>query len=146
MPLARRDGPGFTPPLRFSAALRLRAGRCASISRAEWRARRVVYGRVRPRICREKFCAVISSARCLWGDLRDYFWKWARNNSRTFFDGNDFIDGHVCQFFHQATGPGDFQRVDFCTLAEAEENARIVCGHVAHAALGLLDVGDSFGG
>src|SRR5216684_6168099 len=74
------------------------------------------------------------------------FWKWMRHDSCAFLYRDDFVGRHVGQFLHQTARPGDFEGIDSCALAEAEENARIACGHITHAAFGLFDVRNSFGG
>src|ERR1700733_13967512 len=72
--------------------------------------------------------------------------KRLRDNPGTFFGGEDLVDGHVGQLLQLATRPGDFERFDFGAPAQAKENSWIVGRHVAHAALGLLDVHESLGG
>src|SRR5205809_7826359 len=71
--------------------------------------------------------------------------KIARNNSYAFLDGDDLVDGHIRQFIHLTARPSDLQRLDLRSLAQTKMNARITRRHVAHAALGLLDVRDALG-
>src|SRR5438046_9246635 len=66
--------------------------------------------------------------------------KIARNNSYAFLDGDDLVDGHIRQFIHLTARPSDLQRLDLRSLPQTKMNARISSRHVAHAALGLLDV------
>src|SRR5258708_4926654 len=123
-----------------SKQLRLRAGRYASISRAEWRARPAAWSREESRRNRGIVAEENSFADYLWRDFR----KLMRHNPRAFFDRDDFIDGHVGQLFHQSGGPGNFQRIDLGAFAQPEENAWIARRHIAHSALGLLDARNSF--
>src|SRR5438445_8648110 len=69
----------------------------------------------------------------------------ARDDACAFFHGDDFIHGDVFEAIDLATGPGDFERIDFCALGQAEMDARIVRGHVAHAAFGLFDLDEIAG-
>src|SRR5271170_6262041 len=59
-----------------------------------------------------------------WDDYRDssgrHFGKRMRDNARAFFDRDDAIDGHVHQLVNLAAGPGDHQRLDFGSLAQAK--------------------------
>jgi hypothetical protein len=63
-----------------------------------------------------------------------------RNDAGAFFDGDDLVDGEIFQLIDLAAGPGDFERINFGVFAQAEEDAWVAGGHVAHAALGLFDV------
>lgn len=56
------------------------------------------------------------------------------------------VDGNVSELVNLTAGPSDFERVDFGAPAQTKMNARVAGGHVAHTALGLLDVSDAFGG
>jgi hypothetical protein len=49
-----------------------------------------------------------------------------------FFDGEEDVDGEVDDGFAEAAGPPDFERVDAGVGAEAEEDARVLRGAVAH--------------
>src|SRR5882757_8709931 len=81
-------------------------------------------------------------------DYRDssgrYFGERMGNHARAFFDRDDGIDGYVCQLIDLAAGPGDHQRLDLGSLAQAKMNARIGGRHIAATALGLLHMHKSF--
>ncbi len=49
-----------------------------------------------------------------------------------FFDGEEDIHGEVDDGFAEAAGPPDFERVHAGVEAEAEKNARVLRGAVAH--------------
>jgi hypothetical protein len=55
-----------------------------------------------------------------------------------FFDGEEDIHGEVGDGFAEAAGPPDFERVHAGVGAEAEKDARVLRGAVAHAAFGLV--------
>src|SRR2546421_1026223 len=87
--------------------------------------------------------------RSVFGCLFSFTWhlgKIARHNSRAFLDGDDLVDGHTRQLICLPARPSDFERFDLRALAQAKMNSRIAGRHVAHAAFGLFDVGDAFGG
>src|SRR5579859_1284877 len=141
---------------RRTSATRLRTGtgvpcpysrgwRCGSISRAGWLGRPAACRRAR----RKKTRGTCDGGNSLGGldrGLGANYWKRVGHDSSAFFYGDDSVDGHAGQFFNQPAGPSDFERIDFGAFAEAEKNARIACGHITHAALGLFDVGGTFGG
>src|SRR5271165_3123660 len=54
-----------------------------------------------------------------------YFRKWVRDDSGTFFDGDDLINRHICQLVDLSAGPGDDERFDLGSLAKAKMNAWI---------------------
>src|SRR6478672_9063351 len=62
--------------------------------------------------------------------------KFARDDSRAFFDRDDLIDWNVCQAINLSAGPGDFQGIDFGALAQPELDPRVIGGHITHTALG----------
>ena len=59
-----------------------------------------------------------------------------------FLDDQEHIHGEIREGFFQAAGPPDFERVHAGAIAEAEEDARVLCGHVAHAAFRLVIAGE----
>src|SRR5664279_3271527 len=69
-------------------------------------------------------------------------WKLFWHNSHAFFHCDNFINVHVRQLIHLATWPCDFQQIDLCALAQAENDSRIVGAHIAHATFGLCHVRD----
>src|SRR5882762_9135715 len=75
-------------------------------------------------------------SRCSFsGDL----WEWMGDDAGAFFDGDDFVQWEIFEAIDLAAGPGDFEAVNLGVFAQAEENARVAGGHVAHAAFGLFD-------
>src|ERR1700726_3942692 len=123
-----------------SAPLRHGAARCVSISKAEWPARPAAWNQEPMRRSRENGVEGNSFRGGLWREFR----KGTRHNSRAFLHGDNFVDGHVGELLDLPARPGNFQRIDLGPLAQPEENARIACRHVAHAALGLLPMRNSF--
>src|ERR1700727_1566399 len=81
-------------------------------------------------------------------DYRDssgrHFGERMGNHARAFFDRDDGIDGYVCQLIDLAAGPGDYQRLDLGSLAQAKMNSRIAGRHIAASALGLLYMHEPF--
>ena len=69
-----------------------------------------------------------------------------RHDSCAFFDRDDLIDGNIRQPIDLSAGPGDFERVDFSALSQAELDSRVAGRHITHAALGLFDVHEAFRG
>ena len=61
-----------------------------------------------------------TAARWVASHLRQ-FRKWMRNDSCSFFHGDDLIDRHIGQLVHLAAGPGDHERIDLRPLAKAED-------------------------
>ena len=61
-------------------------------------------------------------------------------------DRNDCVNGNVGEFVGLTAGPRDLERIDLAPFAEAEMDTWIAGGHVAGAALGLIDLNDGVGG
>ena len=62
-----------------------------------------------------------------------------------FLDDEEHIYREIGEGFFQAAGPPDFERIDAGAIAEAEEDARVLRGEVAHAAFGLVVAGEVAG-
>src|ERR1700722_11893399 len=81
-------------------------------------------------------------------DYRDssgwHFGERMSDNARALFDGNDLIDGHISQFVYLPAGPGDHERFDFASLAQAKMDPRIAGRHIACSALRLFHLGKPF--
>src|SRR5208337_5124915 len=69
----------------------------------------------------------------------------ARDDACSFLHRDDLVDGNVGELIHGSTRPGDFQPFDALALSQAEVEARIVGGHVTHAAFPLLVLSESLG-
>src|SRR5271163_867929 len=75
-----------------------------------------------------------------------YFRKRMRNDSRSFFDGDDRINRHIRQLVDLSAWPCDHERFDLGSLAKAEMDSRITGRHIARPALCLLDLREPFRG
>src|ERR1700681_5002401 len=128
--------------LQPSEPLQHGAARRVSTSTAELPARPAVWNREPMRRNQENGVEETSFR----GDLCREFRKWMRHDSRAFFYRNNFVDRHAGELLDLPARPGYFQGIDLGPFAEPKENARIACRHVAHAALGLFDMRNSFRG
>src|SRR6267143_2629281 len=88
----------------------------------------------------------LSRARLHFSSSARYLWKVARHNSCALLDGDDPVDRHIRQSTHMPARPSDFQRLDLGSFPQTKMNPRIIRRHIAHSALGLLNVCDSLGG
>ena len=65
-------------------------------------------------------------------------WKRPLYDSRPFLYGNNPVAVHIGQLGRGAARPQDFDGINFCLLAQAEVQTRVVRGLVAHPSFALI--------